>query len=482
MNYQQLIQKPNNKNNNKFRHYYIVNKKWMKKYKNYYNYDIFSSEIDKNTFIQDNIKKILNDYDGNIFSIKDKLIILMKNQIDKKYISDFEERDKKFKYLNIEEQKIPDISQINYISDKTLYYKYDFELINAEIYDYLFNVNNRNKFSSNNQYSDLDKAELVECIIDKSYILINFPKQNEENKCLLEIGNLNSEKIFEPEYFLLYDKPIYVCEHVQNILNIGGFKDYCETLKLIPMNPVEIKNGPNIKYGIAIKKNNNSNYNNNFAFGQNYSNNQLYQQFQNMNTLVIKQNQIQNDNIIDYNKLTLKSIFPWPPKVGLNNIGATCYMNATLQCFCQIEELVLYFKYDKRVNEIKDSYAYGKKYLTPSFKSLIEKIWPDEAKIYESNNRNYSPKEFRQKIADMNPLFVNNKANDAKDLVNFIIMTLHEELNESIVGNNPNAMSKILFNNNNIDYIYQVFCEEYKRNFRSKISEIFYAIQQTTTQ
>ena len=81
----------------------------------------------------------------------------------------------------------------------------------------------------------------------------------------------------------------------------------------------------------------------------------------------------------------------------------------------------------------------------------------------------------------MNPLFIDYKANDAKDLVNFIIMTLHEELNENVVGNNINATSINLFNNNDINYVYKVFCEEYKRNFKSKISEIFYAIQQTTT-
>ena len=475
MNYLQLIKKPNKINNNKFRKYYIVNKNWMKKYKNYYNYDKLSTEIENNTFIQTQLNNILNDYESNIYNINDKLIILMKNQIHKKYINDFEERDKKFINFKIEEQKCPDISQINYGYDKNLFYFYNFELIDAEIYDYLFNANNRNNYSINNQNSIIENAEKVECIIDKSYILIYFPNPNEENKYLLEIGNLNAEKIFEPEFFLLYDKPIYLCEHVQNILKIGGFTDYCETLKLIPINPLEINDGQNKKYGIAIKKNFIKNINNNFA------NNHLLQKYQNMNTFVIKQNQIQNNNEIIPQKKTLKLLFPWPPLVGLNNIGATCYMNATLQCFCQIEEFVLYFKYDKHVNDIKDSHALNKKYLTPSFKLLIEQIWPDEAKIIESENRNYSPKEFRRKIADMNPLFIDYKANDAKDLVNFIIMTLHEELNENVVGNNINATSINLFNNNDIKYVYKVFCEEYKRNFKSKISEIFYAIQQTTT-
>ena len=39
-----------------------------------------------------------------------------------------------------------------------------------------------------------------------------------------------------------------------------------------------------------------------------------------------------------------------PPLIGLENIGAICYMNATLQCLSQIEPLVNFFKYDKQVN------------------------------------------------------------------------------------------------------------------------------------
>jgi len=44
--------------------------------------------------------------------------------------------------------------------------------------------------------------------------------------------------------------------------------------------------------------------------------------------------------------------FIYPPKIGLQYIGATCYMNATLQCFCHIEKFVNYFKYCKHVISI----------------------------------------------------------------------------------------------------------------------------------
>ena len=82
----------------------------------------------------------------------------------------------------------------------------------------------------------------------------------------------------------------------------------------------------------------------------------------------------------------------------------------------------------------------------------------------------------------MNPLFANNQASDIKDLVNFIIMTLHEELNKAIANNNKKDQKAFLNKNNNVVQIYKDFYEEYQRSFRSKISELFYAIQQTKTQ
>jgi hypothetical protein len=73
-------------------------------------------------------------------------------------------------------------------------------------------------------------------------------------------------------------------------------------------------------------------------------------------------------------------------------------MNATLQCFCQIEEFALYFKKDNHINEAIDKCTKEKRdSLTASFKILVEKIWPDEAMINESTKRHFAPKEFRKK-------------------------------------------------------------------------------------
>ena len=57
---------------------------------------------------------------------------------------------------------------------------------------------------------------------------------------------------------------------------------------------------------------------------------------------------------LDYqtNSPEIRINFIYPPKIGLQNIGATCYMNATLQCFCHIEKFVNFFKYSQQVNSM----------------------------------------------------------------------------------------------------------------------------------
>ena len=57
----------------------------------------------------------------------------------------------------------------------------------------------------------------------------------------------------------------------------------------------------------------------------------------------------------------------------------------------------------------------------------------------------------------MNSLFEGVQANDAKDLVNFIVMTLHEELNKSKANTVNNNISNIIFNQTDQQLILQNF-------------------------
>ena len=74
----------------------------------------------------------------------------------------------------------------------------------------------------------------------------------------------------------------------------------------------------------------------------------------------------------------------------------------------------------------------------------------------------------------MNPLFEGVQANDSKDLVNFIIMTLHEELNvgkKLETNEDPSQTDE--------QAIYQFFMKNYYHEYQSIISNLFYGINGT---
>ena len=76
------------------------------------------------------------------------------------------------------------------------------------------------------------------------------------------------------------------------------------------------------------------------------------------------------------------------------------------------------------MNKVINDLSNGQKiFLSISFKILIEKLWPEEGNSKESSKGHFSPVEFIQKLEDMSPILMNNKTNNAKDFINFIIMT-----------------------------------------------------------
>ena len=197
-----------------------------------------------------------------------------------------------------------------------------------------------------------------------------------------------------------------------------------------------------------------------------------------------------NDNQNDFEvikiekKREIKSLFKECPGIGLQNIGATCYMNATLQCFAHIEKFINFFKYNSQVNKsknINDIIKSGENKtnsLFPSFKILIEKLWPDNYQTLEK--KYYAPNDFKNKISEMNPLFQGIAANDSKDLVNFIIMTLHEELNR--VKNKNIIIDTPLIDQTNQQLVLKNFLEDFANKNQSIISDLFYALNYTITE
>ena len=115
-----------------------------------------------------------------------------------------------------------------------------------------------------------------------------------------------------------------------------------------------------------------------------------------------------------------------PVLVGLDNIGATCYMNATLQSLSNVPQLTNFFLHKFSPND-------PKKRMSNEYYQVVKCLWSKEY-----NGKSYAPHSFKNVLSQMNPLFQGVAANDSKDLINFLIETLHSELNMPINKNTTN--------------------------------------------
>ena len=157
--------------------------------------------------------------------------------------------------------------------------------------------------------------------------------------------------------------------------------------------------------------------------------------------------------------------------IGLNNIGATCYMNSTLQCLSNTEDLTYYF-----LNKFKYDQNNNNKIMSNAYYYLIVNLWNKE-----NNNKSFSPDDFKEKLSQENPLFKGIAANDSKDLIQFLIERFHKELN--IINNDNNFNNDYTQNDQlNEQKMKELFMNEFAINYNSIISDLFYGILEIKSQ
>ena len=155
---------------------------------------------------------------------------------------------------------------------------------------------------------------------------------------------------------------------------------------------------------------------------------------------------------------------PIANRIGLQNVGSSCYMNATLQCFCHTIKFIQFFK-KRELN------SFDQNTLSYSFKNLIDNLWKDDLSPNNVNNNYYAPYEFKAIISELNPLFQGVQANDAKDLLQCILENLHNEL----------KMATQYFQEYNIDQrdekaSMQYFFNSYITQNKSPVQDFLYGI------
>ena len=147
------------------------------------------------------------------------------------------------------------------------------------------------------------------------------------------------------------------------------------------------------------------------------------------------------------------------PSLGLQNVGATCYMNATLQCLIHIRELselLLSAFYMKKPEEDPDFIKNHQ--LSYEYVNILKQVF--FPKFYGNNDmKSFAPYKFKELVGQLNPLFSGINANDAKDLLQFILERMHSEtkmamqyFQEYIIDQSNELQAKQYFYNS---YVYQ---------------------------
>ena len=229
---------------------------------------------------------------------------------------------------------------------------------------------------------------------------------------------------------------------------------------------------------IHIQHNNQIGMNNFFNFNninqQNKINNNIFNQFNpnlinninNMNNNIPKQKRFHSAK-----KQRIKNspfLIPKNYAAGLDNIGATCYMNATLQCLAHIEKFCKYLLNPENIQNIqKNKFKYK---LTNAYLIVLINLWQN------INIQSYAPHNFKQVISDMNPLFQGVQANDSKDLIIFLLENMHNELNVPINNQQNNDM----INQFDFNEALKTFKNFFINNYRSVISNLFYGFFDST--
>ena len=288
----------------------------------------------------------------------------------------------------------------------------NFEILDLQLIKYFFEYyKNKQRLEAKRSFKD-------------GYVILHLPKYLNEGKYITLIGKLEFDsKKFITEFIFIFFNETEQEDYLDEII-CNKFNNHLNSIK---DEYTQINHKGNI-IGTIIKANNN-------------------------NEIIIEEK----------NK---------KEKIGLENIGATCYMNATLQCFAHIKQFMHYFtkdKYNTKAMSDKETLSY-------SFKILLNELWKN------SNNEKkyYAPYEFKEKISKLNPLFKGIAANDAKDLINFIVMTLHTELNSA--NSESNIFSEQIIDQTNKTLMFQTFMQEFIQKYNSISSQLFYAINYNITQ
>ena len=168
--------------------------------------------------------------------------------------------------------------------------------------------------------------------------------------------------------------------------------------------------------------------------------------------------------------MSLKVDASTKPK-GLENVGATCYMNAVLQCFYHVKQLSA-----ELVNYNIPQNMFQQFPMTMAYLDVVREL---------SNNKGNAAKPILFKnVISVNPLFTGVQANDSKDLILYFLENIDFELtNLRMRIDTMKIINSINFINAGFDQKppeLQYAVDVFMKNHNSIFSDIFYGFMSQT--
>ena len=469
---------------------YVINKEWLENYEQF----IFNSQNESELINFNNTYQYLDNTNlFNSFNIKElpKISVLNESCI-KALIGD----------SNLEKLKT--------LNGRFCYKKFIIEILNKKynkVYAIFF-MDKNNQLGQGYLYiHKLDKEKEILKNLDISNIIKDYNKKNCANNDVISLYSDDYDlHIFEPEkgkyYNNYYNKNISAIETIKNYY-FKNNKKYLEdsrkkkpkTLKIVFHQYIKENDERNKTFKIkeysqtTVKTGNeliNGNANGETLFNKEEAKStkkikedmrpiriiKKIQKKRNISAQISnkkfgKRIHKMNNEALDLSDfLPVKSIdkVSFPGIIGLQNIGATCYMNATLQCFSNVGRLKTYLL-NKNIYQDLENNKNSTKKLSFALAEVLKNLWE------KLEHRFYAPNNFKNLISEMNPLFKGIAANDPKDLILFLLEKIHNELNSPIY-NIPDK-SKVP-NSSNFIEVYKEFVSYFENNNKSIISDEFY--------